>query len=238
MQVKPIKTRVFKERENLAEFIRTHIPKLIDGSILVVTSKIVGLAEGRTEVIGLRPKDVLVKEESELAIRTKWTWLTLRDGMFVASAGIDESNGNGKYIFLPKDSYKAAAKLRTVLKKAYGVTNLGVVITDSRTLPLRRGAFGMSLGYAGFKGLRDYRKKPDIFGRPYTMSRAAIADGIAAAAVLAMGEGAERYPLALITGLPVEFTERVDRREVLIPLVDDMWRPLFGDLKIKPKKKK
>lgn len=238
MQVKPIKTRVFKERENLASFIREHIPTLKDGSVLAVTSKIVGLAEGRTEVVGKRPKEVLIKEESEYAVETKHTWLTLRDGMFVASSGIDESNGNGKYIFLPKDSYRSATRLRTTLKEAYGIENLGVIITDSRTLPLRRGAFGMSLGYAGIKGLHDYRGTPDIFKRPFTMSRANIADALAAAAVLVMGEGDERHPLAVVTGAPVSYTERVDRHELLIPLVEDMWRPLFGNLKIRPKRGK
>jgi coenzyme F420-0:L-glutamate ligase len=238
MQVNAIQTRIFKERENLVEFIQEYVPSLSEGSVLVVTSKIVALAEGRTAVLGAGGKEALIKAESELALKTKHTWLTLRDGMFVASAGIDESNADGRLILLPKDSYRSASILRTKLMKMYNVKKLAIIIPDSRTMPLRAGAIGVAVGYAGMKGLRDYRGTRDMFARKFVFERAAIVDSLAAAATLAMGEGAECRPLAVVTDAPVEFTDRVNRSELLIPLVDDMWRPLFGKISTKTIRKK
>lgn len=226
MRVRAIKTRVFQEHENLFDFIVEHVPNVAEGTILAVTSKIVALAEGRTA--DLRDKKRLIEEESDIGVKTKLVYLTVKDGMFMTSAGIDESNGAGKLILLPKDSYKAAAILRKKLTKKYKIKDLGVLITDSRCLPLRAGAVGMSLGYAGFKGIRNYRGTPDIFGRTLVMSRSDVADALASAAVLEMGEGRECQPLVVIDGAPVQFVDRVNRKEILIPFEEDMYRPLFG----------
>ncbi|HVW71880.1 MAG TPA: coenzyme F420-0:L-glutamate ligase [Candidatus Paceibacterota bacterium] len=229
MQVKPIKTRVFREGEDLVAFIRSYVKKLPERSVLVVTSKIVALAERRTAVRkDLRTKEQLIRKESDFAFPTKWVWLTLKDGLVVASAGIDESNADGKFILLPRNSYRSAAQLRKRLMKLYRVKELGVIIPDSRTVPLRAGALGMAIGYAGMKGLRDYRGAEDIFGRAFKFERSAVADSLATAATLSMGEGAERCPLAVVTGAPVEFTDRVDPSELVIPLQDDMYLPFIS----------
>jgi coenzyme F420-0:L-glutamate ligase len=237
MQVRPVKTRVFKENEYLVDFIRAHIPKLKDGSVLVVTSKIVALAEGRTRKrVNLMTKEKLIRAESDYAVPTKWVWLTLKDGLIVSSAGIDESNSeHGKFILLPKNSYASAARLRAALKKAYKIKNLGVIIPDSRTVPLRAGVMALALGYAGIKGLRDYRGKPDIFGRPFKFERTGVVDSLSTAAALVMGEGNEQHPLAVIRGAPVEFTERVNKNELRIAPEDDMYLPFLSKL-IKRKK--
>lgn len=233
MIVKPIKTRIFKEGEDVTIFIKKQIKKIPEKSVLVVTSKIVALAERRTaEISDEKSKERLIKKESNIAIKTKYAWLTIKDGMFMASAGIDESNGNGKLILLPKDSFKSAKMIREKLKKIYKIKNLGVLITDSRTLPLRAGVIGLSLGYAGFKGIRDYRKNKDIFGRKFHFSRTNVADGLASAAVLEMGEGNEKLPLALITNSRIEFTDKTIRKnEIKISLKADMYAPFFKRLK-------
>lgn len=228
MNIKPIKTRVFQEGDNLFAFIAGYFKKIPEKSIIVVTSKIVALTEKRTAVIkNSRTKNQLIRAESELAIRTKYAWLTIKDGLVMPSAGIDESNANGKLILLPKDSFKTARFLRRKLREKYGVKQLGVLITDSRTLPLRAGIIGVALGYAGFRGVKDYRGQPDIFGRKFHFSRVDIADSLAAAAVLLMGEGDEQQPLAIIKNAPVEFRRKTSRRELQISLKDDMYRPLF-----------
>lgn len=233
MQVRPIKTRIFKEREDLAHFIKKHIRVLKNGSVLVVTSKIVALHEGRTAQPANEKEHVtLIKKESESATQTTFVWLTLKDGMMMANAGIDESNGDGKLVLLPKDSFKAASVLRKALMKEYGLTKLGIVITDSRVLPMRAGTLGIALGYAGFSGLTDYRSKKDLFGRPFIFAKANIADGLAAAAVLAMGEGDECIPLAVIEGAPVVFQDTVKKDELLIPLKDDIYLPFFSRFRL------
>jgi dihydrofolate synthase / folylpolyglutamate synthase len=237
MLVRTIQTRIFNECENLADFISEHLPRLAEGSVLVVTSKIVALSEGRTRnMVGIKNRERIIKEESSLAIRTKYTWLTIKDGMVMSSAGIDESNANGKLILLPKDSFIVAAKLRNALRKTYTLKKLGVLITDSRLFPLRAGIVGVALGYAGFKGVKDYRGNKDIFGRVLKYSRVDVADSLATAAVLEMGEGAEQQPLAVIENAAVEFCERVNRKELVIDLEEDVYLPLFARISRKNSK--
>lgn len=231
MKVQPITTRIFKEGENLVSFITDHIRRLEEKSILVVTSKIVALSEKRTAIIeNDQTKEKLIRSESDWAMPTKYVWLTIKDGMVMASAGIDESNANGKLILLPKDSFKTARLLRKTLQQKYGIKRLGVLITDSRTTPLRAGVTGATLGYAGFRGIKDYRGTPDIFGRKFHFSQVNIADSLATAAVLVMGEGKEQRPLAIIEECPAEFCERIRRKELHIDIQEDMYRPLFTHL--------
>ncbi len=231
MKVIPVKTRIFKEGESLVDFVLGYVPRLKEGSVLVVTSKIVALAEKRTvEIKSARAKDDIIRAESEFAIKTKYCWLTIKDGMVLPSAGVDESNANGKLILLPRDSFKTALLLRRKLQREYGVKKLGIIITDSRTIPLRAGITGVALGYAGFRGVKDYRGTPDIFGRKFKFSRTDMADSLASAAVLVMGEGNERKPLAIIEDAPIEFRDKINREELHIDIEDDMYRPLFSRL--------
>lgn len=226
MQVIAIKTRVFRENGDLLAFVCRHVPVLKNGSILAVTSKVVALAEGRTAAVS--QKEALIKKESAWAVRThkKWWW-TEKDGQLLVNAGIDESNGAGKLVLLPRDSYSSASSLRQKLMKHYRIRKLGVVITDSRISPMRRGVTALALGYAGFRGVRDYRGKPDVFGKRLQVTMTDVADSVATAAALVMGEGKERQPLAVIEGAPVQFIARVDRGEVRIPAKDDMYRAMM-----------
>src|SRR3989344_725156 len=230
MRVNPVKTRIFKDGEKLAAFVEEHIPRLKEGSILVVASKIVALAEGRT-VAKSEKEEELIKQESEWMkhVFGPW-WLTVRDGTVVVNAGIDESNSKGgKRILLPEDSFASAEWLYASLLQNTSIRNFGIIITDSRITPLRRGVVGVALGYAGFKGIRDYRGIPDLFGRSMEVTQTDIADSLATAATLVMGEGSESQPLAIIEDAPVEWTQEVDRNELKIPRDQDMFRHLFED---------
>ena len=232
MNVHAVKTTIFKEGDPLASFIKSHIPHIQENSVIVITSKIVALSEKRTATVEtIKTKEEYIKRESDIAIPTKYAWLTIKDGVVMAAAGIDESNADGKLILLPKNSFRAANMLRKKLLSLYKVKNLGVLITDSRTLPLRAGVTGVALGYAGFRGIKDYRGKPDIFGRKFKVSRVDVADSLATAAVYIMGEGNEQKPLAVITDSGVQFCEKVDRNELRIAIEDDMYQPLFTNLK-------
>lgn len=228
MKVKAIRTGIFKIKQNLILFIEHHIPKISDNTVLVITSKIVALSEGRVvENINESTKLKVIKSESEFVLQTKYACLTIKDGVAMANAGVDESNANGKIILLPKDSFKTASYLRNYFKRKYNLKNFGVIISDSRSLPLRSGITGVALGYAGFYGLKDYRKQLDIFGRPFHFSRVNVADSLATSAVLCMGEGDERKPLALITNFPFESRERVNKNELKINIKEDIYGPMF-----------
>jgi len=228
MIIQSIQTRVFQEGEDFFSFVTSYIKKVPERAVIVITSKIVALAEKRTLIIeNAQTKEEAIRSESSFALKTKYVWLTIKDGMILPSAGIDESNANGKLILLPKNSFQSAQRIRRDLKKYYGVKNLGIILTDSRTMPLRSGVVGVALGYAGFQGLREYRGKPDIYGRKLKFSSTDVADSLATAAVFLMGEGDERQPLALISEAPIKFCERVRRNELRISIEDDMFRPFF-----------
>jgi len=226
MKLRAIRTKLFREKDDLTAFVRSHVLKLQNGSILAITSKIVALAEGR--VAELKDKERLIRKESDWALQThKEWWWTKKDGSLLVNAGIDDSNAAGKIILLPKDSFKSAEKLRKDLMRMYKIKKLGVVITDSRISPTRSGTTALAVGYAGFRGIRDYRGKKDLFGRTLKVTMTDVADSLATAAALVMGEGAERQPLAIIEDAPVEFVQKVNKKEVQISAKEDMYAPLF-----------
>ncbi|PCI89990.1 hypothetical protein COB18_02625 [Candidatus Kaiserbacteria bacterium] len=231
MYVQDIKTRIFVENENIINFITEHIAELEEKSVVVITSKIVALAEGRTvECKNQEEKDIIIKEESESVLRTEHVLLTVRNGSLMTNAGVDESNANGKLILLPEDSFLSASRIREALKKHYDVDELGVVVTDSRTAQFKAGVIGVALGYSGFKGIRDYKGTKDLFGRVIKFSRMDIADSIATAAVLVMGEGRECKPLAVVSDVPIDFCDVINEKELFIPIEDDLYLPFFKHL--------
>lgn len=228
MLVKSIKTSLFKENGDLYSFLDKYLPKLKEKDIVVITSKIVALSEGRFCIVkNKKEKDAVIKKESDWGIKTKYVYLTIKDGDVLANAGVDESNADGKLILLPKDSYQSAEITREYLLKKHHLKKMGVIITDSRLLPLRAGVVGIALGYAGFKGIKNYIGKPDLFGRPFEYSKTDIADSLATAAVLTMGEGTEKQPLAVVSDTPIEFVNKIKRDELKIDIKEDIYKPLF-----------
>lgn len=113
--------------------------------------------------------------------------------------------------------------------KEYGVAQLGLIITDSMSLPLRRGAIGFALSWDGIDPLEDYRGTPDIFGRTIEIEMANRIDALAAAAVLEMGEGGEQMPIAVIRGLKgAKFKNRPKKADqLIIEPEDDLFAPLL-----------
>jgi F420-0:gamma-glutamyl ligase len=152
MEVRAIKTNILLAGQDLAAFIDRYCRRLKEGSILAVTSKIVALSEGRVAVKkDSETKQALIKAESDFVLRTRRTYLTIKDDMVMANAGLDESNADGRIILLPRDSFRTAASLRRHLMAKHRLNRLGLIITDSRSLPLRAGITGMAIGYAGFR---------------------------------------------------------------------------------------
>lgn len=241
MRIKVIKTRVLvPPRDDLLGVIRNSIKQIPEQSILVVTSKVVSIWQGRSIPKDRFPnKDELVKKESDKYLPKrfvpgKWVMHTMKHDLFIPSAGVDESNANGFYVLWPSRSERAAEILHRWIRKTYRVKECGVIITDSHTIPLRRGTIGISLAHWGFNPLRDYHGTKDIFGRKFTMTQTNIADGLAAAAVVVMGEGRERTPLALITDISsVRFIGRSRRSQksfppLKIPEKEDLYYPFLS----------
>jgi putative folate metabolism gamma-glutamate ligase len=220
--------------------MRESIPSLSEKGIVVITSKVVSIWQGRCVPLERYPdKDKLVAQEADFYLPRKlvpgaWCMHTLKNNVFIPSAGIDESNAFGHYILWPHNPKRIAKELWRWLKKKYKVKELGVIITDSHTIPLRRGVLGISLAHYGFAPLKDYRETPDLFGRMLKMTQTNIADGLAAAAVVLMGEGSESTPLAIIQDVPwIKFVTRPHRSKrpfssFEIKTREDLYYPLLS----------
>lgn len=215
MEVHAIKTRKFlPPKDNLWELLSESIKELKEKSIVAVTSKIVSIGEGRCILPGQVEKDGLIIKEADKYIPrslapNKWVMHTIKNNLLIASSGIDESNGAGYYILWPKDPKTWAKKIWLFLRKKFKIKNLGIIITDSQCIPMRRGLVGISIAHFGFLPLRDYRGKKDIFGRQLAISLTDIPDCLASASVLEMGEGGEQTPIAIISDIPyVYFTNK------------------------------
>jgi coenzyme F420-0:L-glutamate ligase / coenzyme F420-1:gamma-L-glutamate ligase len=125
-------------------------------------------------------------------------------------------------LLLPLDPDGSAAAIRLVLEEALGVS-LGVVITDSHGRPFRLGTVGVAIGVSGIPALWDRRGEPDLYGYRLQHTDVGVADEIAAAASLLMGQGAEGRPVILLRGL--HFTAPPGRATDLVrPKSMDMYR--------------
>ena len=233
MEIKAIHTPLFSQDMDLANFIiENTASSLKEKSVLAITSKIISVAEGRFISKEKINKKTLIQRECEhyLGEINHGCHLTIQHGLLIPSAGIDESNSqNSSYILYPKDPFSSAEKLRTVLKKKLSLKKLALIITDSRTLPLRKGVIGVALAYSGFKAIKSLIGEKDLFGRPLKMTRINKVDALAAAAVLLMGEGAEQCPLALIHKAPLSFTDKTYPFELKISMEEDLYSPLYQD---------
>lgn len=238
MEFIPIKTRpLLPPEDDLYEVLDTYLPELQEGDIVLITSKVVAIHQGRCRKISETPdKYALVREEAEKYIKPEPTaqypiWLTLKHHTLIATAGIDESNANGYYVLWPEHIQDAARELWERIRKIRNVTNLGVILTDSHSLPLRWGVLGVAIGFWGLEPTTDLRGRPDIFGRPLAMTRQNIPDALAAIGVYLMGEADERTPLLLVRGFGARFTERDTAGMFWIEPKDDMYKKLLDVLK-------
>jgi dihydrofolate synthase / folylpolyglutamate synthase len=243
MKLTGVKTQKVVKGDDLFKILDQYLPeKLEEKSIVVITSKIVGICEGRLVKVEGTDKDALVKKEADYYIpkeENKYQiYLTIKNNIMAATSGIDESNGNGYYILWPKDPQKSANKIRAYLLKKYKLKYLGVIITDSKTVPMLRGVVGMAIAHSGFLALRNYIGKPDIFGRNLLVTRANVSDGLAGASVTLMGEGNETMPIAIIEDVPfVQFQKRdpseSELKKLRIPLKEDIFAGILSYAKWK-----
>ena len=194
------------------------------GVVLVMAQKIVSKAEGRmvrlADVLpgqvamamagqcGKDPRIVeLVLSESSEVLRCAPGVLIARHrcGFVVANAGIDQSNlpdGEGCALLLPVDPDHSAEQLRAAFATLAGGP-VGVIVSDSFGRPWRVGTSAVAIGCAGLAPLHDQRGMPDRHGRVMQVTQPAVADQLAAAAALVMGEGCEGLPVAVISGWPL-----------------------------------
>lgn len=248
MIITVIKTPIIKVGDNLFDTIKGSIDKIPEKSVLVVTSKIISFCQNRIvkKTTGDKSeKHKLAKQEADYYLdphSSKYNiMLTIKKHTLAVNAGIDESNADGGYVLWPKDLQKTTNNIWKFLCKHYGIKDVGVVVTDSKTLPLRWGVVGTAICHCGFKALYDYRGKKDLFDRELKMSQINIAEALAVAAVVEMGEAAERTPFCLVKDIKkIRFQNRPPTRKEIESLQikpeDDVYGLLLTSVKWKKNK--
>lgn len=243
MKVTAIKTRKFLPPKDNLEDLLKYIKNLKENSVVAITSKVMSIVEGRCIPFGGDlDKDKIAVEEADKYIPRELApggliLHTIKNNMLIASAGVDESNGAGYYILWPENPQKSAKEIWQYLTKKFHLKNLGIIITDSRLVPLRRGVVGISIAFFGFKPLKDYRNTKDLFGREFKMETSNMPDSLATSAVLEMGEGSECQPIAIVTDIPniefsdMEFKPVTPDDDYEIPEQEDMFYPFLASVK-------
>lgn len=220
---------------------------LVPSDVLVVAQKIVSKAEGRAiqlsevkpspralelaQVVQKDPRliEVILSESVEV-VRTRPGLIIVRDrrGWVCANAGVDRSNvmqGEGADISgdtvlrLPLDPDASAARLRHGLCQRLGI-EIGVIIADSHGRPHRDGVIGVAIGVAGLAALEDWRGRPDLFGYRLQHTDVAVADQLASAATLLMGQAGAGLPVVVARGVPHTRQDGSAREMVRPPKMD------------------
>lgn len=212
-----------------------YISSLSENTVVVIASKIVAICEGRVASLTDQEKDELIIKESQYYLPKEQhkfkLFLTIKENFLTYSSGLDESNGNGKYVLWPKDPQKSSNKIREYLRKKHNLKNLGVIITDMAAIPLQFGVIAGAIAYSGLKPFKDLTGTEDLFGKPFKYSNEGIVQGLAASAGVVMGEGSEQTPLATIEDIPfVEFIDQDPSKEELDSLKIGLDQDLYGPL--------
>lgn len=249
MKVTALHTPLVKPGENLHQFLADNISELPEKSFLIITSKIISFAQNR-----LVPEDKnqpeqkheLARQEADLYLESSESkydlMLTIKNSILAVNAGIDQSNANGNYVLWPKDLQKTTNEIWQFLREHFNVKKLGVIITDSKTIPLRWGVTGTAVANCGFEVLINKIGEEDLFGKKLEMTQVNVAEAVGIAAALEMGEGNEQRPLAVVSDVnqPIVFQDRPptekELKDLLISPADDVYAPVL--MKVQWKKGK
>jgi len=231
MELFSIKLPLIKENDDLLNLIIENIKKqgesLKEGDIIVIAEKVIATSQGRvvtlSDVTNISEKarkmakeydmderfvELIMQEAKMILGGMTHVILAQVNNFLIANAGIDQSNaGPNRVVLLPKDLKKVVWEYWKELRNEYGLKDLGVIISDSRVQPLRKGTIGIAIATAGFEPVEDLRGHPDLFDRPMEITMRAIADDLTSAAQFLLSEADQQTPVVIIRGSNVEFTE-------------------------------
>jgi coenzyme F420-0:L-glutamate ligase/coenzyme F420-1:gamma-L-glutamate ligase len=232
MQLFGIHTRLIEPKDNLVNVLldglRRQKISMEDRDVLVIASKAVAVVQSRlvrlsstkpserakkiAEKCNLEPSfvEVVLREAEHVYGGISGALLTLKNNVLIPNAGVDHKNAPRGYAVLwPEKPHESAEKIRNEISKRTG-KRVGVLIIDSRVTPLRMGTTGVAIGMAGFDPIRDCTSDKDLYGNPLLITRHALADDLASAAHLIMGEANGLIPAVLVKNVPADFNEEVD----------------------------
>ena len=243
---------LIRHGDNLADIIVASLAKseiaLQDGDIFVVAQKIVSKTEGRTvnlatvtpsqraiELAAQTEKDPriieLILRESNEVLRTRVGAIIVEHklGFVCANAGIDHSNVAGAgdsaeewVLLLPQNPDLSSRKMRDDIQ-SNTEKQIGILVIDSHGRAWRNGTVGVAIGIAGIPGLEDLRGKPDLFGYQLQVTTVGVADELAAAASLIMGQADEGTPVVHVHGFPYPLRDG-SLKELIRPREQDLFR--------------
>jgi len=239
---------IIKEGDDLAELICKAAEKqgtpIQESDIIVVTHVVVSRAEGNTVNLdtvapskfakniakntGKPPElvELILREAKSIVRMGNRNLITeTRHGLVCANSGIDKSNvpGENTVALLPREPDASARKIRKRVKELTG-KDVAVIISDTHGRPLREGEINIAIGVAGIKPIRDRRGERDLFGYTLRVKRTAIADELASAAELVMGQANEGIPAAIIRGYSYPKAEEASAEELVRPKEKDLFR--------------
>ncbi len=171
--------------------------------------------------------EVILQEAKEIVrIGSNSIITETNSGTISANSGVDRSNvlGERNVVPLPKDPNASALNIRTEIKLLTGI-DVAVIVSDTHGRPFRMGEINVAIGVAGIKPIRDRRGEKDLFGYTLRIKQTAIADELASAAELVIGQASEGIPAAIIRGYTAYQTaENVSATELTRPKEKDMFR--------------
>ena len=222
-EVHGLPTDIIRSGESIAETIMAAAKKTCggfrDGDILILAETAVATSEGNViRLAEITPSDharrlaeqyridpataeVVLRESDSIVGGIPGFLLCMKGGTLLPNAGVDASNAPpGCVTPLPVNPDESARTIRQGVERATGA-KIGVIIADSRTHAMRCGCSGVAIGCAGIPSVIDERGRSDLFGRKLEVTKRAVADNIASAAELVMGEADECIPAAVIRGI-------------------------------------
>ncbi len=231
MEFIPIKTRILQPpQDDLLEVLDEYLSMVQEGDVVIISSKVVAIHEGRCVKKDLNDKGTLALKQAEIVIpRDYWTTpATVIHHAFLGVSGIDESNGDGYLVLLPEHPFTSAQVLHDYLIGRFNLKNIGVIISDSQSLPFRYGATGVAIGWWGIEPLIDHRGRFDLFGRAIKRERSNLVDGLTAAATVVAGEVDESTPVVIVRNIPlINFVAGNTKDKLFSPSHDDKFRVLY-----------
>lgn len=234
--------------DNLAELITNAAKKqgtpIQEQDVIVITHVVTSKAEGNIinldsvtpskqaiEIAKKTDKDpalveVVLKETKEIIRLGENSIITeTKNGIICANAGVDRSNvaGERNVVPLPKDPNESAEKIREQIKEFTG-DNISVIISDTHGRPFRNGEINVAIGVSGIKPIRDRRGEKDLFGYTLRVKQTAIADELASAAELVIGQANESCPVAIIRGYKYQMASKASPTDMTRPKEKDLFR--------------
>lgn len=236
------------EGDDLAELICSAAEKqntpIQEKDVVVITHVAVSKAEGNVvnldeavpserarEVARQTDKDpalveVILRETKEIVRMRRNSLITeTKNGIVCANAGVDRSNVEGErnIALLPEDPNASAQNIRKKIRRRTGC-DVAVIVSDTHGRPFRMGEINVAIGVAGIKPIRDRRGEKDLFGYVLRIKRTAVADELASAAELVMGQADEGIPAAIIRGYKYQAAETASATELTRPKEKDLFR--------------